>query len=162
MWLPSVSWADLACLLLCCVVDHTGVPLAVHHKAVHQCCTSTCCGGASRLRLARTWSRIRELHGQSTCSLRCSHISSCFIQYALYSAQGHLHPLYPWPWMGTKQHVLGAHAWCPSPACCMHADPATGTITTLASGHDFYISPRPSPDSTQLAFVAWDFPNMPW
>ena len=32
----------------------------------------------------------------------------------------------------------------------------------LASGHDFYMQPRFSPDSRQLAFVAWDHPNMPW
>lgn len=32
----------------------------------------------------------------------------------------------------------------------------------LASGHDFYAAPRPSPDGTRLAFVAWDHPHMPW
>jgi len=32
----------------------------------------------------------------------------------------------------------------------------------LASGHDFYMQPRISPDGTQLAYVAWDHPNMPW
>jgi dipeptidyl aminopeptidase/acylaminoacyl peptidase len=33
---------------------------------------------------------------------------------------------------------------------------------TLASGHDFYSSPRLSPDGRWLAWLAWDFPNMPW
>lgn len=32
----------------------------------------------------------------------------------------------------------------------------------VASGHDFYMQPRFSPDSQRLAFVAWDHPNMPW
>jgi dipeptidyl aminopeptidase/acylaminoacyl peptidase len=32
----------------------------------------------------------------------------------------------------------------------------------LASGRDFYAAPRPSPDGSSLAFVAWDHPFMPW
>jgi dipeptidyl aminopeptidase/acylaminoacyl peptidase len=34
--------------------------------------------------------------------------------------------------------------------------------TVVASGHDFYSSPRLSPDGRWLAFLAWDHPNMPW
>jgi dipeptidyl aminopeptidase/acylaminoacyl peptidase len=34
--------------------------------------------------------------------------------------------------------------------------------TILAEGHDFYMKPQWSPDGRQLAFVAWDHPNMPW
>jgi hypothetical protein len=36
----------------------------------------------------------------------------------------------------------------------------TGTLTTLASGHDFYSSPQLQ--GNKLAYVAWDHPNMPW
>ncbi len=32
----------------------------------------------------------------------------------------------------------------------------------LASGHDFYSFPRPSPDGSRLAWTCWDHPNMPW
>jgi dipeptidyl aminopeptidase/acylaminoacyl peptidase len=35
-------------------------------------------------------------------------------------------------------------------------------IQILASGHDFYSSPRLSPDGKFLAFVTWDHPDMPW
>jgi dipeptidyl aminopeptidase/acylaminoacyl peptidase len=32
----------------------------------------------------------------------------------------------------------------------------------VASGHDFYAAPRPSPDGRRLAWLAWDRPCMPW
>jgi dipeptidyl aminopeptidase/acylaminoacyl peptidase len=32
----------------------------------------------------------------------------------------------------------------------------------LVSGNNFYSSPRLSPDGAQLAWLAWDHPNMPW
>lgn len=37
-----------------------------------------------------------------------------------------------------------------------------GAVATLHEGHDFYSSPSVSRDGTQLAFVCWDHPNMPW
>jgi dipeptidyl aminopeptidase/acylaminoacyl peptidase len=40
------------------------------------------------------------------------------------------------------------------------AQPDGGSV--LASGHDFYSSPRLSPDGQWLAFLAWDHPRMPW
>ena len=32
----------------------------------------------------------------------------------------------------------------------------------VASGHDFYSFPRPSPAGDRLAWTTWDHPNMPW
>jgi len=32
----------------------------------------------------------------------------------------------------------------------------------IAEGHDFYSFPVLSPDGSQLAYTAWDHPNMPW
>ena len=32
----------------------------------------------------------------------------------------------------------------------------------LVEGHDFFSAPRLSPDGSQLAWLTWDHPNMPW
>ncbi len=47
------------------------------------------------------------------------------------------------------------HGW-------LGGDPEDRACMVLASGHDFYSSPRLSPDGRWLAFLAWDHPNMPW
>ena len=37
-----------------------------------------------------------------------------------------------------------------------------GDVKAVHDGHDFYSSPAISPEAKELAFVAWDHPNMPW
>jgi dipeptidyl aminopeptidase/acylaminoacyl peptidase len=37
-----------------------------------------------------------------------------------------------------------------------------GDPAVLVKGSDFVASPRPSPDGTRLAWLAWDHPDMPW
>lgn len=41
-------------------------------------------------------------------------------------------------------------------------DVMTGEVHQLASGHDFYSSPRINPSGDKLAWISWDHPNMPW
>jgi dipeptidyl aminopeptidase/acylaminoacyl peptidase len=41
-------------------------------------------------------------------------------------------------------------------------DLENGDETVLATGSDFYSSPRLSPDGSRLAWLTWNHPNMPW
>lgn len=39
---------------------------------------------------------------------------------------------------------------------------AGGEPEVIVEGHDFFSSPRLSPDGRQLAWLSWDHPNLPW
>lgn len=41
-------------------------------------------------------------------------------------------------------------------------DLATGAEQTLVSNNDFFASPRLNPDGSQLVWLTWSHPNMPW
>jgi dipeptidyl aminopeptidase/acylaminoacyl peptidase len=59
--------------------------------------------------------------------------------------------------------VMEDHRPDGEPASSIVAVPtAGGSPVMVASGHDFYGSPRLSPDASKLAWVCWDHPNMPW
>ncbi|HEY6362146.1 MAG TPA: prolyl oligopeptidase family serine peptidase [Vicinamibacterales bacterium] len=42
----------------------------------------------------------------------------------------------------------------------LSGDPSPGDV--IVSGHDFYSTPRLSPDGSLLAWIAWRHPQMPW
>ncbi|UGQ46549.1 S9 family peptidase [Massilia endophytica] len=52
-----------------------------------------------------------------------------------------------------------SHAQPVNTLCAVGFD---GSETVLAQGHDFYSSPRLSPDGLSLAWLTWDHPRMPW
>ena len=39
---------------------------------------------------------------------------------------------------------------------------SSGAVHVVASGHDFFSSPRPHPSAPLVAYICWDHPNMPW
>lgn len=60
--------------------------------------------------------------------------------------------------------VCEDHAATQEPANFLVSIPLAGCDAgaTLVSGHDFYASPRLSPDGSTLAWLAWRHPSMPW
>jgi hypothetical protein len=64
-------------------------------------------------------------------------------------------------WIGVREdHTVDGEPVNAIVAVDLGDDGGPGRV--LASGHDFYASPRLSPDGRWLAWLAWDHPNMPW
>ncbi|WLI88879.1 S9 family peptidase [Massilia sp. R2A-15] len=57
-----------------------------------------------------------------------------------------------------EDHAGGGH----HPVNMLCAVGLDGVETILAEGSDFYAAPRLSPDGSQLAWLSWMHPNMPW
>jgi dipeptidyl aminopeptidase/acylaminoacyl peptidase len=46
--------------------------------------------------------------------------------------------------------------------CIISVDLDNGAEMVLAAGHDFFSTPRVSPDESKMAWLTWNHPNMPW
>jgi dipeptidyl aminopeptidase/acylaminoacyl peptidase len=65
-------------------------------------------------------------------------------------------------WIGVREdHVTGGMPVNTILAVDL-AHPGAEPGRALVGGHDFFSSPRLSPDGTRLIWLAWDHPNMPW
>ncbi len=58
-----------------------------------------------------------------------------------------------------EDHTAGGHEPVNTVAAVSLSN---GGLTTLVSGGDFYAAPRLSSDGSQLAWLTWQHPNMPW
>ncbi|MBI3403656.1 MAG: S9 family peptidase [Acidobacteria bacterium] len=78
-----------------------------------------------------------------------------------YYADGAVHPSRRWLVCVREDHTNNGH------------EPVTTLVRValdrpehaghvIASGHDFYSTPRFSPDGSRLSWIAWDHPRMPW
>jgi dipeptidyl aminopeptidase/acylaminoacyl peptidase len=65
-------------------------------------------------------------------------------------------------WIGVREdHTVGGEPVNAIVAIDLR-HPGVDAERVLAGGHDFFSSPRLSPDGRSLLWLAWDHPNMPW
>ncbi len=65
-------------------------------------------------------------------------------------------------WIGVREDHTGEGSAVNAIVAVDLAQPGSSPGRILAGGHDFFSSPRLSPDGRRLAWLAWDHPNMPW
>jgi dipeptidyl aminopeptidase/acylaminoacyl peptidase len=66
-------------------------------------------------------------------------------------------------WIGVREdHSAGNRQAPENTIVAVDLDGAGNAGKVLISGHDFFSSPRLSPDGRRLAWLAWDHPFMPW
>ena len=63
-------------------------------------------------------------------------------------------------WIGVREDHTGEGEAVNAIVAVRFAKPEAGKA--LVDGHDFFASPRLSPDGARLLWLAWDHPNMPW
>ncbi|WP_211266021.1 S9 family peptidase [Alicyclobacillus ferrooxydans] len=63
-------------------------------------------------------------------------------------------------WIGVREDHTKSDIFAENTIVAVNTDGSGETV--LVSGNDFYAFPRISPDGTQLAFITWHHPNMPW
>jgi dipeptidyl aminopeptidase/acylaminoacyl peptidase len=65
-------------------------------------------------------------------------------------------------WIGVREDHSGEGEAVNTIAAVDLQGAGTEPGRVLAQGHDFFSSPRLSPDGSKLLWLAWDHPNMPW
>lgn len=63
-------------------------------------------------------------------------------------------------WIGVREDHTNSDIFAENTIVAIHTNGSGETV--LVSGNDFYAFPRISPDGTQLAYVTWNHPDMPW
>lgn len=101
--------------------------------------------------------RLRRLDADGTLTLLTPEPGE---PMAVRFAGGRATPDKAWFVCVREVHAAGSHE--PVNDLVAVAGDGSGTISVLASGADFYSSPRLSPDGSNLAWVQWNHPNMPW
>ncbi|MBO0751395.1 MAG: S9 family peptidase, partial [Bradyrhizobiaceae bacterium] len=65
-------------------------------------------------------------------------------------------------WIGVREDHTGDGEAVNTVVAIDLERPGAGAGEVLAGGHDFFCSPRLSPDGSRMLWLAWDHPNMPW
>lgn len=65
-------------------------------------------------------------------------------------------------WIGVREDHTGEGEAVNTIVAVELSRPGAAPGYVLAGGHDFFSSPRLSPDGRRLIWLAWDHPNMPW
>jgi dipeptidyl aminopeptidase/acylaminoacyl peptidase len=65
-------------------------------------------------------------------------------------------------WIGIREDHTGGGEPVNTVVAIDLSEPQREPGCVLAGGHDFFSSPRLSPDGNRLIWLAWDHPNMPW
>jgi dipeptidyl aminopeptidase/acylaminoacyl peptidase len=65
-------------------------------------------------------------------------------------------------WIGVREDHTDAGQPVNAIVAVDLTQPGTAPGHIIAGGHDFFASPRLSPDGRYLAWLGWDHPNMPW